>query len=491
MASRGDTRPMELGSKEGESRLDKLERHHEKTLWIPWALITLGVWLLLSPSAFGYGNPDLWTVPSGGRGVWFSQETLTALRANLTIWSDVVAGALLVVFGWRALTPNRPISRWAACLVGVWLVFAPVLLWAPTAAAFANDSLVGILVISLTILIPGMPNMIMFMQHGPDAPPGWSYNPSSWPQRWILIVLGFAGLVVSRYLAAYQMGYVDQLWDPFFGWETGTQMVLDSNLSHMWPVSDAGMGAVAYTFEFLMGFMGATSRWRTMPWMVTIFGILVIPLGLSHIALVMSQPIVVHAWCTFCLLAAAIMLPMIPLEVDEVVAMGQHVKNSKRRGDRGGSIWKIFWLGGSGGDSDADERTPPLSDLPHRWEVARSSAWGVSTPWTLTGGFLLGVAMMAMPATFGVDIRTTAADIAHLGGAAIAVVSVVAMGEVLRAARWLSIPIGLVVAALAFATIGGSAYALTVALIGVLAAVLSLPRGVVREAYGDWGRLVR
>lgn len=78
--------------------------------------------------------------------------------------------------------------------------------------------------------------------------------------------------------------------------------------------------------ETLMGFMGSKARWRTMPWMVTMFGILVIPLGLSHIALVMSQPAVVHHWSTFALMAAAVMLPMITLTVDEVVAMAQHVR---------------------------------------------------------------------------------------------------------------------------------------------------------------------
>lgn len=52
-------------------------------------------------------------------------------------------------------------------------------------------------------------------------------------------------------------------------------------MSHSLPVSDAGLGSLAYTIEFLMGYMGATSRWRTMPWMVTIFGILVIPLGVG------------------------------------------------------------------------------------------------------------------------------------------------------------------------------------------------------------------
>jgi hypothetical protein len=44
--------------------------------------------------------------------------------------------------------------------------------------------------------------------------------------------------------------------------------------------------------------MGSPARWYTMPWMVMFFGILVIPLGLVHILLVISQPVVVGEWCT-------------------------------------------------------------------------------------------------------------------------------------------------------------------------------------------------
>ena len=490
MSGRGVTRPMEMDT-DSDSRREMLEQHHHKTLWIPWTLMLLGVWLLLAPWSFGYGNEELWVQPSGGRGVWFSEQTLDSLRATLTIWSDVVSGALLVVLGWRALTPDRPVSRWGACFVGIWLVFAPVVLWAPTAAAFVNDSFVGLLVIALTILIPGMPNMPMYMVHGGDTPPGWSYNPSSWGQRWILIVLGFAGLVVSRYLAAYQMGYVDQLWDPFFGWATGTQPVLDSNLSHMWPVSDAGLGAVAYSFEFLMGYMGGTARWRTMPWMVTIFGILVIPLGLSHIALVMSQPVVVHHWCTFCLVAAGIMLPMIPLEVDEVVAMAQHVKQAGRRGDRGGSWWKIFWMGGEAEGATPDERTPALSQLPHRiGPVATASVWGFRPTWNLSFAALAGVGLLFAPGVLGIDIRTPAADVAHVGGSAVVVVSVVAMGEVMRRLRYLNL-------LCAAAIVGGIVLSdaavgpvVVVSALAVAAAALSIPRGHVGETYGKWDRWV-
>jgi hypothetical protein len=102
----------------------------------------------------------------------------------------------------------------------------------------------------------------------------------------------------------------------FFG--LGTVRVLTSDVSRAFPIPDAGLGAVAYMIEFLMGFMGDKVRWRTMPWMVTFFGILVVPLGVVSITLIVLQPLAVGAWCTPCLIAAAAMLVMIALTLDEV-----------------------------------------------------------------------------------------------------------------------------------------------------------------------------
>jgi hypothetical protein len=182
-----------------------------------------------------------------------------------------------------------------------------------------------------------------------------------------------------------------------------------------------------------------------MPWMVTFFGILVIPLGLTHIILVISQPVVVGHWCTLCLLAAAIMLPMIPLEVDEVVAMGQHVRQAKRRGDRGGSLWTIFWKGGQAGSATEDERSPELMSLPQQpVKVFRASIWGMTAPWTLVVSAAVGVWLMAAPGTLGTE--GMAAHILHLGGALVVTVSVIAMGEVVRTLRLLNMLLGLVVA---------------------------------------------
>ena len=382
MGSRGVTRPMAEKEIKGHSydngnggmdRMKMLQMHHKQTLWIYWLLILLGAWLVISPLTFDYGKEIV--QPSGGRSLWLSDS----MRVMAMKWSDIISGLMLMVSGWRSLTPNRPVSLWTACFIGIWLNFAPIIFWAPNAFIYNNDTMVGVMVIALTILIPGMPNMITYMKMGSVVPPGWTYNPSSWPQRWIMIVLAFFGWIVSRYLGAFQLGYTDYAWDPFFG--ESTVKVLNSNISHSLPISDGAFGALAYTFEFLMGWMGSPSRWRTMPWMVTFFGILVIPLGLVHIFLVISQPVIVGEWCTFCLLAAAIMLPMIPLEIDEVVAMGQHMVQARKRGD---NMWHVFWKGGEAFEKNEDKRTTELIEFPEKpLAVYKSSIWGMSVPWTL------------------------------------------------------------------------------------------------------------
>lgn len=505
MASRGVTRPMaeqatrgarsrrQSGGRDGggaeggdhehmgrEDRERMLRMHHRQTLWVYWTLLLLGAWTLLSPVTFGYGSGVV--PPSGGRELWLSD----AARVAAMTWSDVASGLLLLVFGWRSLTPGRAVSLWACAGVGVWLSMAPVIFWAPTAAAYLNGTLVGMLVISLAVLVPGMPNMVRYMKHGPAQPPGWSYNPSSWPQRAVMIALGFAGFVVSRYLTAYQLGYVATVWDPFFG--DGTRQVLDSRMSHAWPISDAALGSLAYTFEFLMGFMGSPSRWRTMPWMVTFYGILVIPLGLVHIFLVISQPVVVGAWCTFCLLAAAIMLPMLPLEGDEVVAMGQHMVQARRRGE---SLWHVFWKGGSPEGSTQDGRSPELQALPREpGHVLGSGLWGMSVPWTLLLSVGLGVWLVFLPVVFGT--AKPASDVYRLGGLLTVTVSVIAMGEVFRLFRYLSVALGAGVAVVPWLVDGGSTGGLLAGLLtGLVVAIFALPSGPKRERYGSWDRFVR
>lgn len=430
-------------------------------LWTNATIISLGIWLLTSPATFGY-------------------------RSSSLIWSDVASGALLALFGSLAFVPRFDfIGRWSVALVGTWLQFAPLIFWAPSAAAYLNDTLVGALAIALSVLVPMMPGMAHHMamrQPGPEIPPGWTYNPSTWHQRAPLILLAFIGWLISRYLAAHQLGYVDRVWEPFFG--DGTARVLTSEMSRMWPISDAGLGAAAYTFEFLMAWMGGRTRWRSMPWMVTFFFILVVPLGLTHIVLVISQPVLVGAWCTLCLAAAAVMLAMIPFTVDEVVAMGQFMVDRVRAGR---PFWWTFFVGdtidGGGPDGRTATYGAPLGAQIH------GALWGVSVPWTLVASAAIGLWLMLAPAVLGFEGQAAASD--NLVGALIVTVAVISTAEVIRAFRLLDVLFGVWLLVAPWVLVGASLESsASDVLCGLGLMVLTVPRGPVKERYGAWSRYV-
>jgi len=422
----------------------------------PWAhffaALVLGVWLITSPLSFDYGD---WGLAA----------------------SDIVSGTLIIVFAVITLTRGSSWAPWANSLVGVWLLFAPLVFWAPTAAAFLNDTLAGILVIAFVLLMPGMPGMRMLP--GPAVPPGWSYNPSSWPQRAPIIALALVGFLLSRYMTTFQLGYVDSIWDPFF--DPGTSAVLTSDVSRSFPIADAGLGAIAYIVEFLMGFMGDRQRWRTMPWMVAFFGILVVPLGVVSIMLIILQPLAVGEWCTPCLIAAVAMVIMIALTLDEVVAMGQFLVQARREGQ---PLWRTFWLGGT--LREAPATGPVRADV----VSVGATAWGVGLPWNLLLTAGLGVWLMVTPSVLGSGGSAAHSD--HLVGALIVVAAVIALADVGRALRFVNAVFGAwLIAApwlLGGATTGSR---LSGAIAGVLVIVLSLPRGRVGERYGSWERFIR
>jgi uncharacterized membrane protein len=170
------------------------------------------------------------------------------------------------------------------------------------------------------------------------TPPGWDYNPSSWSDRLPLVGLALVGVAIASYLAAYQLGLVPSVWEPFFG--DGSQRILHSSVARLLPVPDAALGAAGYLADAVSGAIGGTSRWRTMPWLVILFGLAVGPLGVVSITLVVLQPVLFDAWCSLCLASACISLLMIAPAMDEVLASLQHVQRTRRAG---GSAWRAFW----------------------------------------------------------------------------------------------------------------------------------------------------
>jgi uncharacterized membrane protein len=242
--------------------------------------------------------------------------------SNALIALGFVASFTVVAIVFSAITQIAGIDPERLRTLGLWLLFAPLFFWTPSAAAYMNDTIVGALAITFSVLVPMVPGMSHEgMMDQSTVPPGWTYSPSSWLQRLPIIALGFFGFLIARYLTAYQLGQIGAIWEPFFSGgagKNGTEFIITSDVSRAWPIPDAGLGAASYMIEALMGAMGTAKRWRTMPWMVTFFFILVVPLGGVSIFFIIIQPIVIGTYCTLCLMAGVAMLLMIPLTLDEV-----------------------------------------------------------------------------------------------------------------------------------------------------------------------------
>jgi hypothetical protein len=407
--------------------------------WISFGAILLGLWLLASPATFGYTSAPL-------------------------IWSDLTCGGLLLFLGLVLRSWNSVLPAWGYAAIGLWLGFAPLAFWAPEVGCYLNNTIVGMLCLSLFILMPVFPGQLP--DAGPCVPPGWSYNPSSWPQRLPLALATFFAWMFARYMGAYQLGYIDTVWDPFF--ENGTLDVITSDISQKFPVPDAALGSFAYSLEFISTF-GGQRRWRTAPWLVVVFGILAVPLSITSVILIILQPIVVGAWCTLCLLTAFCMLVTIPLSIDEIDAALQFLRSREK------PFLKLLFQGGHCRGATDDRRTPSL-DKPIL-SLLRACCWGVTLPWNLALSVLVGVLLMSLPNLFGFEGTMGAID--HIFGALIIVNTFIAMAEATRKSRWINIFFGGALAVTALVTFEMPVIHL-IAAVGV--GVLAIRRGPILEA---------
>lgn len=420
--------------KDAEQFLEATMRHNYKTLWTYIANGILALWLISQPFLLDY-------------------------KSSALVKSDIISGVIVILVEIIAFVPRFALLRWGTAAVAFWLLLAPLIFWSPTPTTYLVDTLIACLFIAFAILIPGLPGRAGIELSGPDKPPGWSYNPSSWIRRWLGIALALVGFFLARYLAAHQLGYIPHVWDPFFG--DGSDLVTGSALSRSFPISDAGFGAVAYILEVLTGFMGSRARWRTAPFIAVTFAVLVIPLGATSILLVIMQPVVVGAWCGFCLVSAVALLISVPLAVHESIAVGQFLVLTYKQKKK---FWQTFWLGGTvlGYKGKDPDRT--RWSLRQRWA---GSIQGISLPWLIIVQAIVGVWLMAQPNNFD-----------HWMGAIIVTVAAVAAAEVTRTARFINVICGLIVL-------------FSSPLSGILLILASIPRGTIVERYASWNKLIK
>lgn len=460
-----------LGGKHAEKTRKEYEtsfrKAHQQNLWAHFLNIALGFWLIASPATLGYAS------------------------LPLTI-SDISSGVIVVILAFICLSWRFAFARWICAGIGLWLIFAPLIFWAPGAAAYLNDTLTGSLIIGFSVLVrPSVgvaPNAAI---EEPFIPPGWNFSPSSWFQRFPIIILAFVGLFISRYMAAYQLGHIDSVWDPFFAGnlskpENGTEEIITSSLSKSFPVPDAGLGAAVYMLEILTGLIGGANRWRTMPWLVLLFGILIVPLGIVSIAFIIIQPIVFNTWCTLCLIAAASMLLQVPYSFDELVATGHFLW---RRWRVGRPFWLILFVGDT---DEIDEKNKGYKE--DNFEQSPKTiikdiiTGGVTFPWTLCLCVVIGVWLMLTRTSLGASESMANAN--HLIGSLIITVSICACAESVRALRFFNLFLALLLCISPFVFAADVLGMIASLLAGLLVFALSLPRGKIVSNYGAWDKAI-
>jgi len=215
------------------------------------------------------------------------------------------------------------------------------------------------------------------------------------------------------------------------------------------------------------------------------FCALQVPLGGVSIFFIIIQPLMIGTYCTLCLTAALAMLIMIPLALDEVVAMGQYMLQRVRAGR---PFWRTFFMGGPDPIARVDKRDPGF-EASFTKQVS-AATWGVTVPWTLLASCVLGAWLM-----FSRMIFATAGTIAnndHVVGALVITIAVCAMAEVARPLRFLNTLFGLWLLAAPWLLTGATAGATANDMLtGILLIALSLPRGTRSpEHYGAWDRYI-
>ena len=442
---------------------------HSAWRWAHMVNIGLGSWLLTQPLLVGVQE-------SGLRG------------------SEMVLGLLLMVAAGMALSWRAVWARWLCAGIGAAVMAVPFLWSTANAAAYLSDTLVGALIFGLAVCSKPEPgSSAVAALSGPSVPPGWSYNPSGWTQRLPIIVLALLGLYVSRYLAGYQLGHIPGLWDPYFDGSAtdprnGTEEIVTSWVSTAFPVSDAALGGYTYLLEVLTGVVGSRKRWRTAPWLVLLFGLMIVPLGMTTIFFIVIQPVVLGTWSTLALVGGAAVLLQIPYSLDELLATCQFLR---RRAQAGRPWLRVLFLGDTDDMNAAGDAKPVVDrddefDQPPAAVLKAIVGGGVSLPWNLALAGVIGLWLLFTRVTLGVEGGL--ADAHHIIGSLVLTVVSIAAADVARPARALNALLGAGLMGMPFLFDSNIAATVVSVGLGLALVLLSVRRGQIQERYGHWNR---
>ena len=319
------------------------------------------------------------------------------------------------------------------------------------------------------------------------VPPGWDYNPATWSQRLPIVALALIGGAIAFYLSLFQWNVVSTIWEPFFkgakGDASGSVTILTSPTSQPIPfapwLTDGFLGFLGYVGDAVTGVIGGTRRWRTMPWIVIVFGVLVGPLGAVSIGLVITQPLAYDTFSTLALCTAVVSVLMIGPAMDEMLASLQYMKRAK---EHGRPFWRTFF--GLGGN-------PPLEEAGIEYERTgpKTLAWaGNLACWAAA---IVGIYVMFAPFLWDYA-DTAAATVDRVIGPLVATFAVISAWEATRKVRWLNVPLGLALALSGlFAGAGTLAWVENLVVGGLIVALALVLYPPTQSFGGGWRRVLR
>jgi hypothetical protein len=294
----------------------------------------------------------------------------------------------------------------------------------------------------------------------------WKHNPSSWRHRVPICVLAMVAFAAATWMALYQWGLVDDVWDPVFGGQT--RRVLDSEVSESlrgwFGIPDAALGALAYLGDVIFGLAGSTRRWQFRPWLVLLFGLDVIPLGIVSAVLVVMQGTVVGAWCFLCLVSAVISLALVAMAYDEVWSSIVYLRDGWRSDRSWRGTWRRFWGVGPADAPRAGERAE---------RGTRAIPW-TGAMWARDAEVALGAWLAAAPLVLGHRGSLAFHDLAC--GTAIAALALLSYWKRARRAHLLELAIAAWLVAFGWiaAADGAGASAQNHAVVGLVLAMLAI-----------------
>ena len=217
---------------------------------------------------------------------------------------------------------------------------------------------------------------------------------------------------------------------------------------------------------------------------------MIAPLGITSIFFIIIQPVLIGTWSIIALIGATAVLIQIPYSLDELIATLQFLR---RRAQAGQNWLRIFFVG----DTDEVPKTRGVEATTEMFDEFDQSpgavfkaaiSGGVSLPWNLALAALIGLSLLFTRMTLGVDGNMAHAH--HVIGSLVLTVVLIAAAEVARPVRYLNMVLGAALIAAPFMFAAGMAATIASVVLGVALIALSMRRGLIRERYGNWDRLI-